>query len=66
MGQFTDTEKAAEARREVKMRRRVYPGWVAMGRQTQEQADRHIAIMDEIATEYTTRAEAERAKERML
>lgn len=38
-----------EAERELALRRRVYPGWVAAGRLKQAQADRQIAIMEAIA-----------------
>lgn len=50
----TDAEKAACADREVKMRRRVYPRWVAGKKMTQAQADREIALMAEIAEDYRT------------
>lgn len=45
----TVAELAAEARREVKERRRVYPRIVANERLTQELADRRIAMMVQIA-----------------
>lgn len=49
---FTNKEKATEARREVVMRRRVYPGMVAGGKMTSGEADRLTAIMAEIAEQY--------------
>jgi hypothetical protein len=49
---FTAAEKLACARREIAMRRRVYPGWIAGGRMTQAEADRQIAIMVAIAADY--------------
>lgn len=52
---FTDAEKAEEARRELKLRRRVYPRYVrtvADGKL----ADRRIALMCEIAEEYEARS----------
>lgn len=49
---FTDAEKRACAYRELKMRRRVYPRWVADGRMTQAEADREIALMQAIAEDY--------------
>jgi len=52
---FTDEEKQKAAEREAKMRRRVYPRWVADNRMTKEQADREIALMDEIAADYRAR-----------
>lgn len=32
--------------REIGMRKKVYPRWVEIGRMTQDQADREIAIME--------------------
>jgi hypothetical protein len=57
---ITTADKAACARREAKMRARVYPRWVANGKMTQAQAERETAIMNAIAQDYETRAEAER------
>ena len=53
---FTDEEKAKCALREAAWRRRVYGNAVARGRMTQEQADHEIAMMDEIADDYSTAA----------
>lgn len=49
---FTDDEKATAAAREVGMRRSVYAKRVFAGEMSQEEADRGIALMDEIAREY--------------
>jgi len=49
---FTDAEKIAELRKEITMRKRVFPRWVADGRMKQADADRRIAILEEIAAEY--------------
>ena len=38
-----------EIEREVAMRRSVYPGLVASGKQTQAAADRRIAVMEAVA-----------------
>lgn len=38
--------QVACVRREVSMRRRVYPRWVSTGRMTQVQADREITVME--------------------
>jgi hypothetical protein len=54
---FTDEEKAKCALREAAWRRMVYGNAVAKGRMTQEQADREIAMMDEIAAEFAARTE---------
>lgn len=50
---FSEQEKAECAKREVKMRERVYPRWVQQGKMTQQQADLEIAMMREIAEEYS-------------
>jgi hypothetical protein len=36
--------------REIRMRERVYPGWVGRGKMTKENADREIAAMKGIRT----------------
>lgn len=54
------TEKLACAERELKMRERVYPRWVANGKMTQAKADAEIAIMREIVADYARLAEGER------
>jgi hypothetical protein len=38
-----------EVEREITLRRRVYPRWVADGRLTQAAADRQIAVMEAVA-----------------
>ncbi len=40
------------ATRELAMRRRVYPRWVASGRIKQEAADHEIAVMDGICNHF--------------
>lgn len=42
---ITITDQLACAKRELKMRQRVYPQWVATGRLRQETADHEIACM---------------------
>ena len=54
---FTDQEKAECAAREVKMRRRAYPRWVASGQMPKAQADREIAMMEEIASDYRAKTD---------
>jgi hypothetical protein len=63
---INDAVKLAEIRREISMRRRLYPGWVAKGTMHQVTADRQIAIMEAIASDYATKIETETAKERLL
>jgi hypothetical protein len=52
---FSDADKVDELQREIKMRNRVFPRWVADGRMRQDEADRRIAILQEIADEYDSR-----------
>jgi hypothetical protein len=65
---FTAREKMQAAQREVGFRRFVYPKKVAdpNHRMTQEQADREIALMDEIARDYGQIAQIEEAGEDLL
>jgi hypothetical protein len=56
---FTDREKWQAAERELNMRRRVYPSWVASGRMTQQEADRQIALMDAISDDYQAKVMGE-------
>lgn len=60
-GDFTAAAKAACARREVGMRKRVYQRWVDERRNgwTQNRADAEIAMMQEIADEYDAKAKDE-------
>jgi hypothetical protein len=57
---ITALQKYAEAKREVAMRRHVYPRWIANGRLKQEDADRQIAIMEAIVEDYRIPAEKEK------
>lgn len=59
---FQVAELAEEARREVAMRKRVYPRWVEGGRMTQAKADRGLALMEAIAE----KLEAEAATGRLI
>ena len=52
MSQVTDQDKFDCARRELKIRKRVYPHWVNNGRMKQASADREIEIMQAIADDY--------------
>lgn len=49
MSEITTEDMLREVRRELQMRRRNYPRWVAAGSMKQEAADRQIAIMEVIA-----------------
>lgn len=57
---YTAAEKHKEALREVKQRHHVYPRSVANNNLTQALADRRIAIMEEIASDYEVLAKGER------
>ena len=66
MSQFTNAEKKIEAQREVQQRRRVYRRLVENGKMSQADADRQIAIMQEIADDYTARATEDDKATRLL
>lgn len=57
---FTAAEKLAECEREIGMRRRVYPRFVAQKKLSQEQATERLAIMETIAADYREAAKGER------
>lgn len=56
----TAEEKWMEARRELKMRMRVYPNLIESGQLAETTAKERIAIMQEIADDYAKQAEGER------
>lgn len=66
MTDFTAKDKAECAERECKQRRYVYPRRVEGGKMTQALADRQIALMEAIATDYRRQADAEDAKGRLF
>ena len=41
-------EEIACIRREIHMRKRVYPNWIASGKMSQQKADHEIAVMTRI------------------
>lgn len=45
-------EKIGQLRREIKMRKSVYPRWVAAGKMKQEEADRGIMVFERILQDY--------------
>jgi len=49
---FSRSEKLAAVAREIALRRRNYPKWVASGKMNATAAEREIAIMIEIAKDY--------------
>ena len=60
MPEPTNADLSACAEREAKMRRRVYPRWVADGRMTQAKAVAETAMMDHMAGHFRALAEKER------
>jgi hypothetical protein len=56
---FTAQEKYREAAREAMVRQKVYADLIKKGTLSPEEAERRIAIMREIATDYAKRAAAE-------
>lgn len=55
----TTTEKLACAKRELGMRRRVYPSRIENNHMTQQKADHEIACMEAIVADYEIAATAE-------
>jgi hypothetical protein len=53
---ITIRDMAEECRREVTLRRRVYPRWVTAGKLKQGDADRRIAVMEAAADLLTMQA----------
>lgn len=49
---FTDAEKLAEIKREIRMRNSVYPKLIKSRMLSVENASRQIAILEEIAQNY--------------
>lgn len=50
--EFTQADKLNAIKREIAMRRSVYPRWVNSGKMKQSDADYQIAIMEQIAKDY--------------
>lgn len=53
---FTVRELIGEVRREIRMRRSVYPKWVRSGRMEQVEADRQIELMEAVERRLTRSA----------
>ena len=56
MSEITTADKIKCLRREIAMRKNVYPKWIESGRMTQEAADREIAVMQAIHDDYSKEA----------
>lgn len=57
---FTNEQLRDCARRELNMRRRVYPRWIEQRRITPEKAEAEIAMMEAIETHFDALASRER------
>jgi hypothetical protein len=57
---FTADEKLAAVRRDLNMRRRVYPRWVSNGKMNQAKADEETAVMEAIVADYERQVAGER------
>lgn len=51
----SDEDKLHEIERELRMRRRVFPRWVADNRMSKEAADRRMKVLEDIAADYRAR-----------
>jgi len=60
MTHFTAQQKHECAVREVALRKRVYDNLVNVGKFTRENADKQIALMQEIADDYAAQVKKER------
>jgi len=54
---FSDLAKLECAEREVRLRKRVYPGQITAGKMSHAQAEREIDIMEDIARDYRAKIE---------
>lgn len=63
---FTNQDKLICAKRELALRNRAYPRWVANGTMRQSAADREVALMEAIIADYDKLVEAEKAAGRLL
>jgi hypothetical protein len=59
---ITSEDKAKCAERELRMRERVYPRWIAAGKMKPQQAEHEIETMRAIADDYRAKAQAEGAE----
>jgi hypothetical protein len=57
---ITTEDKLREVERELKMRRRLYPQWIARGQIDESDAKRRIEVMQAIADDYEKQAQKER------
>ena len=56
---MTTEEKVKEIKRELDMRKRVFPAWVLQGRISQAISDKRIKVMEEILADYQEKLKQE-------
>jgi cell fate (sporulation/competence/biofilm development) regulator YlbF (YheA/YmcA/DUF963 family) len=49
---YTDADKLKEIEREIAMRRKIYPSWIAQNRLSYAAAERQLKILEAIAEDY--------------
>jgi hypothetical protein len=57
---ITAEDKLREVERELKLRRRLYPHWIEIGKIDASDAKRRIEVMQAIAADYEKQAQSER------
>ena len=57
---ITAEDKLKEIMRELKLRQRLYPSWIATGKLDERDARRQIAVLMEIASDYVKQTQSER------
>lgn len=62
----TNLDKLMCAKREFKLRSRVYPRWVTAGKISNHDAQQQLKVMAAIVDDYRAAVEREKAKERLL
>ena len=60
---FTNRQKLQAIRREIKVRKWLYPRWIAQGKMREGHAEYELAIMYEIANDYGRLVEKEQSFE---
>lgn len=63
---ITTHEKMKCCERELAMRKRVYPRWVAAGKMTHREARYELDVMAAMLADYAVQTEAEEQEERLL
>lgn len=64
--QYSVDDQLACLERELRLRKRVYPGRIANGRMSAAQARHELAVMESLVREYRGKAQAQQQQERLL